>query len=92
MNEKTKRKIWQHCSCECHESYCEICDHDDRWIFEKGLELGRIKCLNELTSELEKEDIYRRLGKVKVWRASNDEVCDMVQEWCVKWLRKKSNA
>jgi len=39
----TKREVWQYCSCPCHKCFCEICEHDDKWNYEKGYTVGFIR-------------------------------------------------
>lgn len=56
-------------------------DENKRWAdFDK---------LSESIEKLKVEtyDLYHKLGKVEVWKASNDEVCDM----CEEFVHKKIN-
>ena len=41
-----------------------------------------IKLKNEIT------DLYHKIGKIEVWSAGNDEVCDMCEEYVLEKIKE----
>lgn len=46
--------------------------------------------MNTKEIELLIDDLYHKVGKVNVWRASNDVVCDLCEEYIKKKLKELS--
>lgn len=61
----------------------------DKSIFIKGYRQAE-KDMKEKIEKLKKEisDLYHSVGKIEVWRANNDGVCDLCEDYVLKKIEE----
>jgi len=64
------------------------CYHEES-AFKLGVK-NTFKLKNDAVEGLKKDitDLYHKIGKVEVWEASNDVVCEMCEEYVISMINK----